>query len=110
MIWAANRNVVDRERRSPGSLVRDQCAYFLTLYNRLEIVFLIDIEYYNRQVILLTEGESGHIHDTQPQTDYLDKGKGVKLCCFRVFFRVGRVNTIDASSLEDHFGIDFISA
>lgn len=73
-----------------------------------QVFALSNVKNNDGQVILLAKGEGRFIHDIESFTDGFAKGNFIELDSGGVFFGVGGVDTIDACSLEDYIGVDFV--
>ena len=97
-------------------MTRGQSAYLahykssqlFAFHDPAEVAGGVDIQYDDRQIILLAKGKGGHVHDTESISDDFGKSDLINLDCIFIFLRIRSVDAIYARAFEDDFSIDFI--
>ena len=51
-------------------------AHFLSLHDAEEVAGLVDVEYDDGQLVLVAQGEGGHVHDLEAALEHLVEGQG----------------------------------
>ena len=81
-------------------LIVYQCTDFFSGNHFFQVAYCIHIEYYDRQIILLTHTSSCQVHHFQSSFQHFIVSDVVELGCRRIFLRVGSLDTVYASTFQ----------
>ena len=82
----------------------------LTGHDLLEVAGNIHVEHIDGQVILLTHGSCGKVHDLEVTVVYLIKCDLVKLGGCGILLGIGSVDAVHAGTLEHYIGFNLYAA